>query len=105
MSQDKWARWLLERRTGGDPRAARYHREYLHPIRDRVLDAATIGPETRLLDVGCGDGLIAFGALERGAALVVFSDVSQELLDHCRALADELGVMERCRFIRAGAED
>ena len=105
MSRDKWASWLLERRTGGDPSAAQYHREYLHPIRDRVLDAAGIGPHTRLLDVGCGDGLIACGALERGAAQVVFSDVSQELLDRCQALADELGVMERCRFVLAGAED
>ena len=105
MTRDKWASWLAERRTGGDPRAAERIREDLHPIRDAVLDAAKVGAGTRLLDVGCGDGLIAFGALERGAAEVVFSDVSSDLLDRCRELADEAGALERCRFVQAGAED
>ncbi len=105
MTRDRWASWLLERRGGGDPRSAQLNREFLHPIRDKVLDAAEVGPDTRLLDVGCGAGLIAFGALERGAARVTFSDVSQDLLDRCRELADELDVTDRCRFVRAGAED
>jgi ubiquinone/menaquinone biosynthesis C-methylase UbiE len=105
MTRDKWASWLLERRSGGDPRAAELIREDLHPIRDKVLDGAGAGPDARLLDAGCGDGLIAFGALERGLAEVVFSDISQDLLDRCRELAGELGVLDRCRFVRAGVED
>jgi ubiquinone/menaquinone biosynthesis C-methylase UbiE len=39
-----------------------------------------------VLDVGCGDGLIGLGALERGAS-VIFSDISQACLDDCRAIA------------------
>jgi ubiquinone/menaquinone biosynthesis C-methylase UbiE len=105
MTRDKWASWLAERRSGGDPRAAERIREDLYPIREAVLDAAKVGVETRLLDAGCGDGLIAFGALERGAAEVVFSDVSRDLLDRCRELAGEAGVPERCRFVHARAED
>jgi SAM-dependent methyltransferase len=31
--------------------------------------------------------------------------VSQDLLDHCRALAGELGALDRCAFVRAPAED
>jgi arsenite methyltransferase len=57
-----------------------------------------------VLDVGCGDGLIAFGALDRGAGTVVFSDISSDLLDECRRLVAELGVAERCRFVEAPAE-
>jgi arsenite methyltransferase len=106
MTRDRWASWLLERRSGGDPRNDELVREHLHPIRDGVLDGAAVGSDTtHLLDVGCGDGLIAFGALERGAARVTFSDVSQDLLDRCRELADELGATERCRFVLAGAEN
>jgi SAM-dependent methyltransferase len=105
MKRDPWASWLLERRSGGDPEAAERIRTDLHPIRDRVLDAARLGSGGRLLDVGCGDGLIAFGALERGVAEVIFSDVSQDLLDTCRQLATEAGVLRRCRFVRASAED
>jgi len=60
-----------------------------------------------VLDVGCGDGLIAFGALEKvgPTGRVVFSDISQDLLDHCRVLAEQLGVLNRCDFWRAAAED
>jgi ubiquinone/menaquinone biosynthesis C-methylase UbiE len=76
-------------------------------VRTRVLDNAMISPSETVLDVGCGDGLIAFGALERvgESGSVIFSDVSQELLDHDRKLAEQLALADRCRFIRASAED
>jgi arsenite methyltransferase len=102
MQRDRWAEWILERRFGGDPDAARTTLEALGKFRDRVLDRAELGEGESLLDVGCGDGLIAFGALERGAARVIFSDISQDLLDVSRELAgDDL----RCEFVRAAAED
>jgi arsenite methyltransferase len=101
LSRDPWAAWLLERRHGGDERSLEETLEFLAPIRERVLDNARVGPGDTLLDVGCGDGLIAFGALGRGAN-VVFSDISQELLDVCREIA---GDDERCTFVLAGATD
>jgi len=101
LSRDHWAAWLLERRHGGDERSLAETLEHLAPIRDRVLDNARIEPGETLLDVGCGDGLIAFGALQRGAR-VVFSDVSQELLDVCREIA---AGDERCTFVQADATD
>jgi arsenite methyltransferase len=80
---------------------------FLAPIRDRVLQNAEIAPGDTVLDVGAGDGLIAFGALDRvgTSGTVVFSDISRDLLDHCRALARELGVAERCRFLEAPADN
>ncbi|RME83491.1 MAG: methyltransferase domain-containing protein [Caldilineae bacterium] len=80
--------------------------EYLYAVRDRVLDNAQLQEGDILLDVGCGDGLIAFGALERSATVhVIFSDISQDLLDHARTIARRMGVLPRCRFVRAPAED
>jgi arsenite methyltransferase len=79
--------------------------ERLRVTRDRVLDQALFCEGETLLDVGCGDGLVAFGAFARGAGLVIFSDVSQNLLEESRRLADELGVVSRCRFVRAGADE
>ena len=58
-----------------------------------------------LLDVGCGNGLVAFGAAERGAGRIVFADVSQPLLEESRSIADDLGVAERCEFVTASADD
>jgi arsenite methyltransferase len=80
-------------------------RAELVPMRDKVLDRAALAEGETLLDVGCGEGMIGFGALERGAGHVVFSDISDDLLDFCREAADELGVSERCSFVKAGAAD
>ncbi|MDP9477277.1 MAG: class I SAM-dependent methyltransferase [Actinomycetota bacterium] len=106
-TRDKWAEWLLHRRCAGDAEKHEAALTDYHRWRDSVLENARLAEGETLLDVGAGDGLIAFGALdllgERGR--VIFSDVSQDLLDHSRALAAEMGVLERCRFVRAPADD
>ena len=79
--RDQWARWLAERRYGGDLERAARGLEQLRAWRDRVLDNARLAEGETLLDVGCGEGLIGFGALERGAETVFFSDVSQDLVE------------------------
>ena len=80
-------------------------REELVPVRDTVLDRSGLTEGETLLDVGCGEGMIGFGALERGAGHVVFSDISDDLLDFCREAASELGVSDRVSFVKAGAAD
>lgn len=105
--RDRWAEWLLKRRHGGDEEQLKATMEFLAPVRERVLENAALSGSETLLDVGAGDGLIAFGALrllgEEGC--VIFSDVSSDLLDHSRALAGEMGVLDRCEFVHASAED
>jgi arsenite methyltransferase len=105
--RDQWAEWLLHRRHGGDPEELRRTVDRLGAVRDRVLGNAGVAEEVTLLDVGTGEGLVAFGALERvgETGQVIFSDVSQDLLDHAQVLAKRLGVLDRCRFVRARAED
>jgi arsenite methyltransferase len=72
--------------------------------RERVLDNAEPVQDRVVLDVGCGEGLVAFGALERGARRVLFADISQDLLDFCRERAAELGTLDRCCFVECAAE-
>jgi arsenite methyltransferase len=102
---DEWAEWLRTRRSGGDPEIARRNQEGLAHVRDRVLGNGRLQPGETVLDVGCGQGLIAFGALERGAARVIFSDVSADLVAECETEAAARGVLDRCVFVQAGAED
>lgn len=102
---DPWADWVLERRFG-DPGEAARTLEHLAPVRERVLESAQIEGGDTVLDVGAGDGLIAFGALPLvgDEGKVIFADVSQELLDVSRELAGELGALDRCEFVLARAE-
>jgi arsenite methyltransferase len=104
-TRDIWAEWLAEHRSGGDPEVRRRMLDKLGGVRDNVLDRAGFAEGESLLDVGCGEGLIGFGALERGAGHVVFSDISQDLLDFCHQTADALGASDRCSFVRAGSEE
>jgi arsenite methyltransferase len=104
---DKWAAWLLHRRHGEDSEQQKKAFEYLLPIRDRVLDNAHIRSGDTVLDVGAGDGLIAFGALARigTKGRVIFSDVSSDLLRHAQSLAREAGYENQLSFVEARAED
>jgi arsenite methyltransferase len=79
--------------------------EETRDFREKVLDRAGLVEGETLLDVGCGEGLIGFGALERGAGHVVFSDISDDLLDFCREAAEAAGVADLCSFVNAGAAD
>jgi len=104
---DRWHRWLLDVRFGGDAAAREQDlTEFLYPVRDKVLDNANPQPVDTLLDVGTGDGLIAFGALQRlgPSGHVIFSDISQDLLDHCQAAAAAEGLLDRCRFVLTSAD-
>ena len=106
-TQDQWAQWLLHRRFGGDLQHEQAMLKELSVWRDRILEHASITEGETVLDAGCGDGLIAFGALDRVGekGQVIFSDISQDLLNHSRSLAESLQVLDRCRFVRAPAED
>src|SRR5207249_9079897 len=86
--RDVWAEWLAEGRFGGDTDVKREVLETLGQTRDEVFDRAGLAEAETLLDVGCGEGLIGFGALERGAARVIFSDISEDLLAFCREAAE-----------------
>jgi ubiquinone/menaquinone biosynthesis C-methylase UbiE len=103
---DIWSQWLLHRRHGDDPQYLPTLLAYLSRIRDTVLDHAHLTAGDTVLDVGCGDGLIAFGALEREpACTVIFSDMSQDLVHHVQTLAQRLALQHRCQFVQAAAED
>lgn len=103
---DAWSSWLLRRRHGEDPQYGEVVARVVRGYADRVLDQARLVPGMTLVDVGSGDGLLAFRAIERvGPSLhLLLTDISAPLLRHARSRAAELRVEGQCRFLEGSAE-
>jgi ubiE/COQ5 methyltransferase family len=87
---DKWSQWLAETRFGADSKTADRQMRHLRQVRDHLLKKAGLEEGKVVLDVGAGEGLIGFGALERIGITgrVVFSDISEALLDVALLLSE-----------------
>lgn len=106
MTEDTWSAWLDEQRFSGGEQEARLE-ETLREYRETVLDNADVADGDTVLDVGAGDGLVAFGALERAGpdGTVLFSDVSRDVLETARNTGKELDTEPRREFLQAPAQD
>ncbi|SAL52500.1 Ubiquinone/menaquinone biosynthesis C-methyltransferase UbiE [Caballeronia udeis] len=102
---DVWSEWLLHTRFGNDPEYEQMLRAAIDPIADRVLDGARLSAGMTLVDIGTGDGLMAFRAIDTiGPSLrVILTDISAPLLRHVEALAIQRNVQSQCRFIECPA--
>ncbi|MFM0441842.1 class I SAM-dependent methyltransferase [Paraburkholderia strydomiana] len=103
---DLWSDWLLHIRHAGEPGHERALHAELRQYADRVLDGARLAPGMTLADIGAGDGLIGFSAIDRiGPSLrVLLTDISAPLLRHTEALAVQRKVRDQCVFIQCSAE-
>ncbi len=103
---DEWSEWLLHRRHADDPAYERLVRAVIERYANHVLDGARLAPGMTVADIGSGDGLIAFGAIDRvGPSLrVLLTDISIPLLRHAECLAIDRGVRPQCTFLQCSAE-
>ncbi len=85
---DKWSKWLVQTRfaNGKDTEGAL---EVLKRLRDSLLEKARVKEGMTLLDVGAGDGFVAFGALNKlgPTGKVILVDISEPLLERAREAA------------------
>ncbi len=104
---DVWSDWLLHRRHADDPEYDRVVRAIIERYADRVLDGAQLAPGCTLADIGAGEGIVAFRAIDRiGPSLrVLLTDISPPLLHHAEALSVERGVRPQCTFLQCAADD
>lgn len=104
---DLWADWLLRKRSGSDQDHAVALNTKLFGYADRVLDAAGLQAGMTLLDLGTGDGLLTFRALERmqGELNVIMADRSPAIIRLAAALALSEGHADHCRQVQTDAED
>jgi arsenite methyltransferase len=106
LPSDTWSRWLLQLRNGGDPGFESALRTEVEGYADRVLDGANLQAGMTLADIGTGEGIVAFRAIDRiGPSLqVILADISPPLLQIARIQATERGVLEQCSFVECAAD-
>ena len=82
----------------------------IRPTSDRVREAIFNMVQSRLplqgasvLDLYCGTGALGFEAISRGATEAVFVDANPLVLACSRDNAEELGIEDRCSFVRGDA--
>jgi len=104
---DEWSIWLLRHRHGRDAAWEVETQARVSSYADKVLDACRLSPDATLVDVGAGDGAVAFRAIDRvGPGLkVVFTDISAPLLQYAHSVAQALNVDAQCTFLHAPADD
>jgi len=103
---DVWSEWLLHRRHADDPEYGRVVRTAVERYADRVLDGAQLSSDMTLVDVGAGDGLVAFRAIDRmGSTIrVVLTDISAPMLRYAESVAVQRNVRNQCAFLECTAE-
>jgi len=96
---DAWSQWIFKNRFGGEKQAYNQMMAILNPIRDKMIEIAEIENGDRVLDVGCGDGFMGLGVLEKYPdCQIVFLDVSHSVIDTVREIAQKNGISGQCRF-------
>jgi SAM-dependent methyltransferase len=98
---------LLHQRHADDPAYGQVVQSIVESCADRVLDGAQLATGMTLLDVGAGEGLVAFRAIDRiGPSLrVMLTDVSAPMLRHAESVAVQRNVRAQCTFIECTAEN
>jgi arsenite methyltransferase len=103
---DLWSHWLLHQRHANDAQFEEAVHAMVSRYVERLLDGAQLAAGQTLLDVGTGEGIVAFRAIERvGPTLRVWlSDASEPMLRHAESRAAERGVRGQCTFLHCPAD-
>jgi ubiquinone/menaquinone biosynthesis C-methylase UbiE len=107
LESDIWSEWLLHHRHADDPAYARVVQGVVERYADRVLDGAQLAAGMTMVDVGAGEGLMAFRAIDRiGPSLhVTLTDVSAPMLRYAESAAVQRNVRAQCSFLHGTADD
>jgi arsenite methyltransferase len=106
LESDVWSDWLLHRRHGDDAAYNCVVKAAVAGYADRVLDGAQLAAGMTMVDVGAGEGLMAFRAIERiGPSLhVTLTDVSAPMLRYAESAARQRNVRSQCTFLHCAAD-
>lgn len=80
---------------------------WLFAVRDIVITKATIKPGDKIIDLGCGSGLLGFGIIEKFSdnVEVIFSDKFIDCLEECKKLLTQCNVPYKATFLQSDVLD
>ena len=105
-TSDLWFDWLMHRRHADDADYGQRVQMDVANFADRVLDGVALKQGMTLVDLGAGDDLVGFRAIDRiGASLkVIMVDISVPLIKFAERSATSRGVRQQCTFLVSSAE-
>jgi len=94
---DNWTEWLKSTRFSYMSDAQKSQTiNWLVNVRDNILNIAQIMPMDTVLDIGTGNGLLAFGAYEliSPSGKVIASDKFENCLEECKKFAHDSNIKD-----------
>lgn len=103
---DLWSQWLLQGRYADDASFRKEVDRVVDRYVERLLEGGQLAAGQTLVDVGTGEGVVTFRAIERvGPTLQVWlTDTSEPMLRHAEAQAVQRAVRNQCKFLRCPAD-
>lgn len=97
-----WSTWLKKTRFAYmDENQVQQTLNWLMILRNQILDYAHLESAQKIIDLGCGSGLLAFGVIERfqDSVELIFQDKFQDCLDECKNILKDVQTPYNASFL------
>lgn len=99
-----WTQWLSQTRFAHmNEVQIQQTFNWLFALRDIVISKANIKAGDKVIDIGCGSGLLAFGVIEKfkDSVDMIFSDKFEDCLEECKKLLSQCDVPNKATFLQS----
>lgn len=103
-----WTQWLKETRFSYMTEEQKSQTlNWLIAIRDLLIQRAEIQKGDKIIDLGCGTGLMGFGVLEKfkDEVEVIFSDKFEDCIKECADFLEKLSIPHNASFLQSDCAD
>ena len=103
-----WTQWLKQTRFSHMSEVqVQQTFNWLFAVRNIVIEKANIKAGDKIIDIGCGTGLLSFGVLEKfqDSVELIFSDKFEDCLLECKKLLEESNIKHNATFLQSDCLD